>query len=75
MNIKQASNGKYYLCWGDRKCSKIVRYNALFKSYIGCVGGHKNRIYFPKEFVGKRIRFCLEVEEDKKDGEVKKCQI
>ena len=66
MFVKQSSNGEYYLCVRHKNSGKQKVYKNLFlvkhdgtEGYCGGVNG----ITFPKEFIGKKIRMKVEVEE------------
>ena len=66
MRVEQIANGEYYLVLDKRKIiSRIVEYTECFNK----VKGKVRNIYLPKEFIGKKIRFKLEVIEDETNKE------
>ena len=66
MFVKQMPNREYYLCTRKKNSGVQKVYNSLFlvkhdgtEGYCGGVNG----ITFPKEFIGKKVRIKVEVEQ------------
>ena len=75
MKIQQAKDGNWYVArvrngnrGGDNRKRKhyrnwyMVKFNSSLKSGVVEIGG----VYFPKPFIGKRVRFKIEIVEDGK---------
>ena len=60
MKIRQSGNGDYYAVKKNgRKNIFIIKSDIFFKKEYGIL--HIDHIYFPKEWIGKRIRLKIEV--------------
>ena len=67
MFVKQSSNGEYYLATRKKSSGKRNMYkNLFFVKHNGTEGacGGVNGIALPKQFIGKKIMFKVEVVED-----------
>ena len=74
MKVRKLANGKYYVVRSNqvgsapngRNFNKSYRDWWLIKSGTGCHSGRVpiGAIIFPKEWIGKKVRLVVEVEDD-----------